>query len=167
MPDNPIIYCKVDDKTQQFKLSSDKRHDYAFYKHKNSWRVSAHYTNSQIVTDKTFQIYKPDQVDPVKEPVVKRENSGAACSYYRVNIDYPESEDQEPYIAECVDIMRALGMTYDESNMFKEIWRTAAERTLGKGKEGNNARRAAEKILFFAKGNYNQVFKPPRTKNLP
>lgn len=167
MVDYPTIYCKVKDKTQHFKLSSDKPQDYVFYNHKGQWRTSAHYTNRQILTDPDFEMFIADPIEPMDKPKVVTTNSGGPCDYYRVDIEYPQTEEQEPYTAECVDIMRALGMTYDESNMFKEIWRTAAERTLGKGKEGNNSKRAAEKILFFAKGNYNQVFKPPRTKNLP
>lgn len=80
----------------------------------------------------------------------KTENSGGSCDYYRVPIERPTTESQEPYIAECNDVIEALNMTYAEANMFKEIWRGASARELGKIKEGNTAKRGAEKIVFFA-----------------
>lgn len=93
--------------------------------------------------------------NPEKEPVPEI-STGGACDYYRVGVTHPMSKDQVPYIAECGDIMESLEMTYAEANMFKEIWRTATERTLGLKKAGNNAKRAAEKIVFFADRNYQQ-----------
>lgn len=78
------------------------------------------------------------------------ESSGGSCNYYKVQIENPTTHDA-PYIAECNDVIEALEMTFAESNMFKEIWRTAAARTLGKKKAGHTAKRGAEKILFFAK----------------
>lgn len=82
------------------------------------------------------------------------ENSGGACSYYRVHIPLPLSKDanepQEAYIAECGDIIEALNMDWNEANEFKAIWRTAAARTLNKRKDGNNAKRDTEKRVFFA-----------------
>lgn len=90
-----------------------------------------------------------------KEPVPEI-NSGGACDYYRVGVTHPMSKDQVPYIAECGDIMESLEMTYAEANMFKEIWRTAAERTLGLKKAGNSNVRAAEKVKFFADRYYQQ-----------
>lgn len=86
----------------------------------------------------------------------KEINSGGACDYYRVGVTHPMSKDQVPYIAECGDIMESLEMTYAEANMFKEIWRTAAERVLGLKKAGNNNKRAAEKMVFFADRYYQQ-----------
>ncbi len=89
----------------------------------------------------------------VKERVTdKPEDSGGSCDYYRVPIETPWTAE-EPYIAECGDVMEALNMTYAEANMFKEIWRSAAARTLGKLKAGHNEVRGAEKIEFFAKRN--------------
>lgn len=86
----------------------------------------------------------------------KEINSGGACDYYRVGVTHPMSSNQVPYIAECGDIMESLEMTYAEANIFKEIWRTAAERTLGLKKAGNNNKRAAEKVVFFANRYYAQ-----------
>jgi len=89
------------------------------------------------------------------------ENSGGSCDYYKVDIWNPTTpelnSDNLPedvtYTAECNDIIEALNMTYAEANMFKEIWRSAASRTLGKQKAGHDALRGAEKIVFFADRN--------------
>lgn len=86
------------------------------------------------------------------KPENKPEESGGSCDYYRIPIDKPWTA-KEAYVAECGDIMDKLEMTYAESNMFKEIWRSAAARTLGKIKAGHSEQRGAEKIEFFAKRN--------------
>ena len=90
---------------------------------------------------------------PRNKKVVSVENSGGSCDYYRVFIRNPTSDDQEPYIAECNDIAEELRLTPAEANIMKEIWRTAAARTLGKLKEGHDHLRGAEKICFFAERN--------------
>ena len=96
---------------------------------------------------------------------------GGSSDYYKVMVDNPVSEGitfdcngievsieddyafvQEPYMAECYDIIIALNLTWDEANMFKEIWRTANERN-GNGKPGNTPLRGAEKVMFFASQN--------------
>jgi len=77
------------------------------------------------------------------------ENSGGSCDYYKVTIESPTTSPTT-YTAECNDIIEVLNMTYAEANMFKEIWRTAAARTLGKLKAGHDTKRGAEKIIFFA-----------------
>jgi hypothetical protein len=86
------------------------------------------------------------------------EDSGGSCNYYQVDVMNPttpennrgEHMDDATYTAECNDIIESLKMTYAEANMFKEIWRTAAARTLGKQKAGHTTQRGAEKIVFFA-----------------
>lgn len=75
--------------------------------------------------------------------------SGGSCNYYRVDVKRPYTLST-PYQAECNDIATALGLTQNEFNAFKEIWRTANGRTNNNGKPDNNAQRAAEKILFNA-----------------
>lgn len=79
------------------------------------------------------------------------EHTGLSVDYYQCPIDFPTTPKRKPYIAECNDIIEALGMTPAEANIFKETWRTAAERTLGKKKKGHNMLYAYEKIYFFAK----------------
>lgn len=77
------------------------------------------------------------------------ESSGGFVNYYLCNVEHPQREVQDPYIAECEDIIEALQMNPDEANIFKEIWRSANQR-LGKGKEGNNALRAAQKYVHYS-----------------
>lgn len=79
-----------------------------------------------------------------------KENSGLSCDYYSVYVSHVSVE----YKAECADIAEALDMTANEANMFKEIWRSAAQRQ-GKKKKGHSQLRGAEKILWQAKRNYN------------
>lgn len=78
------------------------------------------------------------------------ENSGGFVNYYLVKVKHPQRSEQPKYTAECEDIIDALGMTFDEANIFKEIWRTANARK-GLTKEGNNNQRAAQKIHHYAK----------------
>lgn len=79
------------------------------------------------------------------------EHTGNSVSYYKTLINDPTTEGMNPYIAECNDIIEALDMTYAEANVFKSVWRTAAARTLGLHKEGNDAKYDAEKAIFFSK----------------
>lgn len=74
--------------------------------------------------------------------------TGGSSSYYRVQIDSPTSGGA-PYMAECNDIIEALGMEYDVANVFKAAWRVAALRQ-GRGKSGQtNEIYDGEKIVFF------------------
>ncbi|AHC56571.1 hypothetical protein JJJA_0055 [Achromobacter phage JWDelta] len=77
------------------------------------------------------------------------ENSGGRVNYYLVEVKNPQRENQRPYQAECEDIIHALGMTFDEGNIFKEVWRQAAARQ-GRAKEGNTALRGAQKLVHYA-----------------
>jgi hypothetical protein len=78
------------------------------------------------------------------------EDSGLRVNYYLVFVADPQREGQPPYMAECEDIIEALNMNFDEANIFKELWRTANERTHGKGKAGNNPIRAAQKLVHYS-----------------
>lgn len=88
-----------------------------------------------------------DDEQEVEEP---KRNTGLSVSYYRVDITDPTSEDIEPYIAECNDLIEALNMTYAEANVFKAIWRKCAARELGIKKTGNEQIYDAEKCVFFS-----------------
>jgi hypothetical protein len=55
--------------------------------------------------------------------------------YYRVHVDEPIAPDVAPYTAECADIIEALGMTFNEGEAFKALWRLAAARQ-GRTKAG-------------------------------
>lgn len=77
------------------------------------------------------------------------EDTGTDANYYQAKINNPNRAD-EPYIAECSDIIEALDMNFNEGEAFKAIWRMAAERK-GMKKAGNSALRDATKILHFAR----------------
>jgi hypothetical protein len=79
------------------------------------------------------------------------EKSGGSVNYYKVWISDPTSGSNSSYMAECNDIIEALGMNYTEGNIFKAIWRMAAARELGKLKEGfEKPKYDTEKVVFFA-----------------
>lgn len=80
------------------------------------------------------------------------EYTGGSVDYYKVEVKNPTTAD-EPYMAECNDIIEALGMNYAEGNAFKALWRRAAHRTLGKKKAGakDDGLYDAEKVAFFGK----------------
>jgi len=69
--------------------------------------------------------------------------------YYRVDVKSPISDEIAPYLAECADIIEALGMSFNEGEAFKAIWRLAAARTLGKAK-GTSAQYDADKAAHYA-----------------
>lgn len=75
--------------------------------------------------------------------------SGGLNNYYVVPIKNPQRKEQEPYQAECEDIIQALGMTFDEGCAFKALWRNAAAR-MGNGKPGNKALYDCEKLVHYA-----------------
>lgn len=76
------------------------------------------------------------------------EHTGGSVSYYKVHVANPTTLP-EPYDAEANDIIESLGLTFAEGNLFKAIWRMAADRN-GKKKKGNNSVYDAEKLVFFA-----------------
>lgn len=80
----------------------------------------------------------------------KTENvlTGGLANYYLVQITHPQRPDQPPYTAECEDIIEALGLTFDEGNVFKEIWRSANARK-GNGKPGHKELYGAEKMVHY------------------
>lgn len=75
--------------------------------------------------------------------------SGGLNNYYVVPIKNPQRKEQEPYQAECEDIIQALGMTFDEGCAFKALWRNAAAR-MGNGKPGNKSLYDCEKLVHYA-----------------
>ena len=77
------------------------------------------------------------------------EYTGGSVSYYKISIAAPLSGNAS-YVAECNDIIEALGMNYAEGNAFKAIWRMCAARTLGVKKRGyTDGLYDAEKVVFF------------------
>ena len=62
---------------------------------------------------------------------MKEENSGGHCEYYHCEVAHPQNLNQPVgYIANCEDIIQALGLTFDEGCEFKSIWRR------GRGRQG-------------------------------
>ena len=85
----------------------------------------------------------------VKQPAEAAEYTGGSVSYYKAPVAAPLS-GCAPYVAECNDIIEALGMSYAEGNAFKAIWRLCAARTLGVKKRGyTDGLYDAEKVAFF------------------
>ena len=68
------------------------------------------------------------------------EHTGGSSSYYDLTIG--------PTTIKCLDIIEGLGMSYNEGNVFKAVWRIAAAKQ-GRTKKGNNMHYDAEKIVFF------------------
>lgn len=88
--------------------------------------------------------------------------SGGLNNYYVVSIKNPQRKEQEPYQAECEDIIQALGMTFDEGCAFKALWRNAAAR-MGNGKPGNKALYDCEKLVHYA----NRILNKEKLANQP
>ncbi len=95
-----------------------------------------------------FEVKVRDTEKTTPQPKLA-EYTGGSVSYYQVRIDNPTSGGSA-YVAECNDIIEALGMNYAEGNAFKAIWRRCAARTLGKAKAGyKDGLYDAEKVVFF------------------
>lgn len=103
--------------------------------------------------DRTFSMWiaKDKMIEniAIKESNTIAEFTGAAVNYYKVKIDNPTSSDVAPYVAECNDVIEALDMNFAEGEAFKAIWRSAAARTLGKKKKGDDRKYNAEKVVFY------------------
>lgn len=85
---------------------------------------------------------------------MKVENSASHCEYYHCPVDHPSNPGQEaPYVANCEDIIQALGLTFDEGCEFKSLWRR------GRGRQGfvkaeSTALRDAAKAVHYSKRVY-------------
>lgn len=89
--------------------------------------------------------------EPKAAPIDSENPSGGAMlrgkNYYQVPVPEPMNPDLKPYMAECADIIEALGMTFNEGEAFKALWRGAAARTLGIVK--NTAQYDADKAAHY------------------
>lgn len=80
---------------------------------------------------------------------IKRgEYTGGSSNYYKVFVKNPTTLE-EPYEAECNDIIESLKMTFAEGNAFKAIWRKAKARQGVKKKGYDNGVYDSEKVVFF------------------
>lgn len=81
---------------------------------------------------------------------VKAEDSASHCEYYHAPVLHPSNPGQdEPYVANCEDVIQALGLTFDEGCEFKSIWRR------GRGRQGfvkaeSTPLRDAQKAVHYA-----------------
>lgn len=78
----------------------------------------------------------------------KVEYTGGPTTYYTVRVTHP-NQVTEPYDAECLDIINALGMDFNEGEAFKAIWRRCAARKLGIKKKGHSDLYDCEKAAFY------------------
>lgn len=72
--------------------------------------------------------------------------TGDNVDYYLLNIQRPKR--LASYQCECSDIIEALGMSFNEGEAFKAIWRRAALK-LGNGKPNATTKYDAEKIAYY------------------
>ncbi|QOC57640.1 hypothetical protein pEp_SNUABM10_00041 [Erwinia phage pEp_SNUABM_10] len=95
--------------------------------------------------------HRTDEKTEPKVIVKPATYTGGSSDYYQVQITSTTTKGRPAYIAECNDIIEALGMNFAEGNAFKAIWRRAAQRTLGLTKAGAKADGLydAEKVEFF------------------
>lgn len=73
--------------------------------------------------------------------------TGKSSDYYLVQVPRPARGGPAVQV-ECLDVIEALGMTFNEGEAFKAIWRGAAARK-GNGKPGTTALYDAEKVAFY------------------
>lgn len=104
------------------------------------------------------------RAERIKKVLDQREYTGGATSYYEIDILYPHKPKRKPYMAECLDIIEALGMSFAEGECFKAIWRKCAARQ-GKSKRGyDDAKYDAEKVAFYASRILDDVVTPKGKK---
>lgn len=82
--------------------------------------------------------------------------TGSRTNYYLVQVEHPQREEQPAYQAECEDLVEALGLDFNEANIFKAIWRSANARK-GNGKPDHKSLYDAEKIVHYAGRNLRRL----------
>jgi hypothetical protein len=116
------------------------------------YEVSGVYPNRGISLVGNTRIYYPYYFEVSSSNMIQSkeeaEHTGGSVNYYKVHVANPTTLP-EAYDAEANDIIESLGLTFAEGNLFKAIWRMAADRN-GKKKKGNNSVYDAEKLVFFA-----------------
>jgi hypothetical protein len=103
------------------------------------------------------------RAEKIAKALDQREYTGGSTSYYEIDIVHPHKK-RKPYMAECLDIIEALGMSFAEGECFKAIWRKCAARQ-GKSKRGyDDAKYDAEKIAFYGQRILDDVIIPKGNK---
>jgi hypothetical protein len=77
----------------------------------------------------------------------RKEDSALSVDYYLCEVNHPKRGT--PYIAECEDIIYALGMNFEEGEAFKAVWRRATLKKYGIGKTGDSPKRNAQKVHYY------------------
>ena len=118
-----------------------------------AYEVSGVYRDGEVISIKGgYSTYHSEYFELAKTEVTStvqnEEHTGGSVNYYKVHVANPTTLP-EAYDAEANDIIESLGLTFAEGNLFKAIWRMAADRN-GKKKKGNNSVYDAEKLVFFA-----------------
>ena len=93
-------------------------------------------------------------------PVEEAPLTGGSSSYYDVVLDVLD-EDMDRYIpvkVSCIELIETLNLDWNEANMFKAIWRSAAARQ-GNGKRDHKELYDAEKIVFYGERKLNRIRK--------
>jgi len=78
------------------------------------------------------------------------EYTGAKTTYYEVLVTAPTRAGRATYVAECNDIIEALGMTFAEGEAFKALWRRAASRLRPTKTGYDNGLYDAQKVHFYS-----------------
>lgn len=116
------------------------------YNNKDSWEYEEYEVIENFKEKAWYEV--PAVNDPTQFGGQEAEHTGGSVNYYKVHVTNPTTLP-EAYDAEANDIIESLGLTFAEGNLFKAIWRMAADRN-GKKKKGNNSVYDAEKLVFFA-----------------
>lgn len=101
------------------------------------------------------EIFTENTLDEIELVGKTTKNTGLSTNYYKLEITKPANLP-DPYTCECQDIIERLGMSFNEGEAFKALWRKAARRTLGLTKEGVDGLYDAEKIKYFGERVYEQ-----------
>lgn len=89
---------------------------------------------------------------PLQAPTTPAPSGGGKLTgnhYYRVTVIEPIAPDVLPYVAECADIIEALGMTFNEGEAFKAIWGLAAARQGRVKATGSGPKYDADKVAHY------------------
>lgn len=78
------------------------------------------------------------------------EHSGSDVNYYQLYVE-KSAFCFTPYWIECEDVIATFNMSFAEGTVLKSLWRSCAERTLGKLKRGGDSIRDAEKMVYYSK----------------
>jgi hypothetical protein len=95
-----------------------------------------------------------------KKLAVKAVVGGDTTSYYPIEIQHPLDPKRKPYVAECLDIIEALGMSYAEGTAFKALWRRCAVRQGLYRRDTTDA----EKLTFMSQRILDDVITPKGKK---